>query len=134
MHSFENTDSFENSFENSMSQDAFSTALNLFPFPRKIIASFSCSPLGRKQTFKVQKRYLLCLIVRSTLSYFDFLLTSICLYVLVVSLAKGRGDRPTLKRCRDRYLPLFLSQSVSPALVQMALSRTVESHFSMSLW
>ena len=78
----------------SLSQDNFSTALNLFPFPRKIIASFGCSTVGRKQTsFKVQKRLLLLPVfgceVHTFLFVFSFDLLSICSYVLVVSLAKG---------------------------------------------
>ena len=57
----------------SLSQDAFSTTLNLFPFPQKIITRFGCCPVGRKQKFKVQKCLLsLCLVVSSTVSSFDF--------------------------------------------------------------
>ena len=101
----------------SLSQDAFSTTLNLFPFPQKIITRFGCCPVGRKQKFKVQKCLLsLCLVVSSTVSSFDFSffffffdLLPICSYVLLVSLAIGRGDWSALKRCRGRYLPHFLS-------------------------
>ena len=99
----------------SLFQDAFSTALNLFPFPQKIITRFGCFPVGRKQTFKVQK----CLLspvfgceFHSFFFLFFFLffdLLSICSYVLLVSLAIGRGDWSALKRCRGRYLPHFLS-------------------------
>ena len=96
----------------SLSQDAFSTSLNLFIFHRKIIASFVCSHVGRKQTFKVQTRLLSPVFgcqVRTFLFRFSFDLLSLCSYVLVVSLAKGRGDWYILKRCRGRYLPHFLS-------------------------
>ena len=41
--------------------------------------------------------------------FFFFNLLPICSYVLLVSLAIGRGDWSALKRCRGRYLPHFLS-------------------------
>ena len=89
-------------------QDAFSTAFNLFPFPRKIIASFGCFPVGQKQAFKVQKGLLFALFgceVHTFLFRLSFDLLSICSYAFDVSPAKGRGDSTTLKRCRGRYLP-----------------------------
>ena len=77
----------------SLSQDAFSTALNLFPFPRKIITSFGCSPVGQKQTCNVQKPLLSpCLVVRFTYSYLDFLLTP-CLSARMFSCISSKRKR-----------------------------------------
>ena len=96
----------------SLSQDGFSTALNFFPFPLKIIASFGGSSVGLKQTIKVQKHLLSPVFgynVHTFLFRFSSDLLPLCSYVLIVSLSKGRGDWSTLKRCRARYLPHFLS-------------------------
>ena len=98
----------------SLSQDAFSTTLNLFPFPQKIITRFGCCPVGRKQTFKVKKCLLSpvfgCEFHRFFFRFFFFFdPLPICSYILLVSLAIGRGDWSALKRCRGRYLTHFLS-------------------------
>ena len=124
----------------SLSQDAFSTAHNLFPFPWNIIRSFGCSPVGQKQTFKVQKHLLSPVFgceVRTSLFRFSFDLLSICLYVLVVSLAKGRGDCPHWNVVEADIFPTFyhnlVHQHLSKWLFLTVLNAISPCHFSSTL-